>query len=248
MIQSARTSQSLIQPYSWQQIKHGEFYQQALQTHLNESCPTFFGYHLLKVGGLSCEFLTDTCQIKHQIHLDVKSQLRDIEADAFDLPFCEKSVDAILLMHQFDYCADPHRLLREADRVMVDDGYLILSGFEPLSFLGVKQALPWCKKRREKKGLPWTGRMYTQGRIKDWLSLLNYEVTECHSGGFFPFINPSIIRCADSMLSHCGQFFGSYYFIVARKRTCPLKPIRPHWKVKPRFAPAGVRCKTKYEP
>lgn len=27
--------------------------------------------------------------------------------------------------------ADPHRLLREADRVLIDDGWLILSGFNP---------------------------------------------------------------------------------------------------------------------
>ncbi|HFF2915994.1 TPA: SAM-dependent methyltransferase, partial [Vibrio cholerae] len=34
--------------------------------------------------------------------------------------------------------------------------------------------------------------------------------------------------------------FGSLYFIVARKRTCPLKPIRSKWRLKRRLSPIGV--------
>ena len=33
---------------------------------------------------------------------------------------------------------------------------------------------------------------------------------------------------------------GSLYFIVARKRTYPLKPIKPHWQLKRRLSPLGV--------
>ncbi|ELU50699.1 hypothetical protein B878_16600, partial [Vibrio campbellii CAIM 519 = NBRC 15631 = ATCC 25920] len=33
---------------------------------------------------------------------------------------------------------------------------------------------------------------------------------------------------------------GSLYYIVARKRTYPLKPIKPHWRLKRKLTPLGV--------
>jgi ubiquinone/menaquinone biosynthesis C-methylase UbiE len=50
-----------------------------------------------------------------------------VKADPLHLPFAEKSVDACLLAHT-PWCSDPHRLLREADRVLIDDGWMILTG------------------------------------------------------------------------------------------------------------------------
>lgn len=243
MIKPVRTSETFPQPYTWQQMKHGRWTFDTIQTYLDEWCPKFFGYHLLKIGGLSCEFSTSHCQIKHQICLDVQSELLDIQADAFDLPFFEKSIDAVLLMHQLDYSPDPHRLLREVDRVLIDDGYLVLSGFNPISLFGLKQALPCPKKFRQKHHRPSFSRMYMPSRIHDWLSLLNYEIMVCEVSGLFPFFRQGLRLWVDQSCQCGAQTFGSEYFIVARKRTCPLKPIRPHWRLKPKFSPAPARCK-----
>jgi hypothetical protein len=38
---------------------------------------------------------------------------------------------------------DPHRLLREVDRVLIDDGWLILSGFNPHERGG--RCASWCR-------------------------------------------------------------------------------------------------------
>jgi len=38
---------------------------------------------------------------------------------------------------------------------------------------------------------------------------------------------------------------GSMYFIVARKRTFPLKPIKPTWKLRRQLSPLRVNCRTK---
>lgn len=233
----ARSQKTFSQPYSWQQLKSAEWAFDSIQTRLDEWCPKLFGYHMLKLGGLSCELETSNCNIKHQIHLDITNSRHTVIADAFDLPFIEKSIDTALVCHQLDYCSDPHRLLREVDRIIIDDGYIILTGFNALSIFGFARILPW-----RKNNLPWSGRMFTPYRIKDWLGVLNYEIIDSDCYGLFPSRKASspLNTWLEHSLGRCASSFGSAYFIVARKRTCPLRPIKPHWKSKRSLTPASV--------
>jgi len=85
--------------------------------------------------------------------------------------FADKSVDVCLLAHTLPWCTDPHRLLREADRVLIDDGWLVISGFNPISLMGLRKLVPVLRKTS-----PYNSRMFTLMRQLDWLSLLNFEV------------------------------------------------------------------------
>ncbi|MBD1575061.1 MULTISPECIES: methyltransferase domain-containing protein [Vibrio] len=233
----ARIQKTFAQPHSWQQLKNAQWAFDSIQSRLDEWCPKLFGYHMLKLGGLSCELETSHCNIKHQVHLDITNPRHTIIADAFDLPFIEKSIDTALVCHQLDYCSDPHRLLREVDRIIIDDGYIILTGFNSISLTGLARWYPW-----RKNNLPWSGRMFSPYRIKDWLGVLNYEVIYSDCSGLFPSKKgekPFSIWLEHS-LGRCASTFGGMYFIVARKRTCPLKPLKPHWELKRRLAPASV--------
>ncbi len=235
----ARTTRTIENPHSWQHLKNGQWVSESIQMRLDEWCPKLFGYHMLKLGGLSCEIASTMCNIQHQVSVDIKNPLHNIVADSYNLPFLEKSFDVVLLAHQLDYCDDPHRLLREVDRVMIDDGYLVLSGFNPISITGFSSLMPW-----RKHSLPWSGRMFTPHRIRDWLGLLNYEVVHTDQYGVFPWKNP-IWTWMESGLGDCISPFGSLYFIVARKRTYPLKPIKPHWRLKRRLSPVRVNCRVR---
>jgi SAM-dependent methyltransferase len=235
----ARTVRKLEQPHSWQQLKKGDWVSESIQTRLDEWCPRLFGYHMLKLGGLSCELASCNCNIQHQVHLDRVNPLHTVIADSYELPFLEKSIDVVLLAHQLDYCNDPHRLLREVDRVMIDDGYLVVTGFNPLSLTGLSSLMPW-----HKHNLPWSGRMFTPGRIRDWLGVLNFEVIHCDRYAVFPMKGPFWTWLENGLGDWAGSF-GSLYFIVARKRTYPLKPIKPHWHLKRRFYPVGVNYKVR---
>ncbi len=233
LIKSARSTKQIQQPHSWQNLHNGQWVFDTIQMRMDEWSPKLFGYHLLKLGGLSCELSMTSCPISHQVHLDVENPLRNIEADAFNLPFVEKSFDAVVLTHQLDYCQDPHRLLREVDRVVMDDGYIILTGFNPISLTGIARLLPWCKHH-----LPWSGRMFSSYRIKDWLELLNYQVIHCDQYGLLLNRKERMIwTWMENILGDWMAPFGSVYFIVARKRTYPLKPIKPHWKLKEHLSP-----------
>ncbi|WP_428772151.1 class I SAM-dependent methyltransferase [Vibrio sp.] len=236
----ARSEKKLKTPNSWSQLTHGLWVSESIQTRLDEWCPQLFGYHLLKLGGLSCELGSSLCNIPHQVNLDIHNPLHHVIADGFALPFLEKSFDTVILSHQLDYCNDPHRLLREVDRVMIDDGYLIITGFNPISLIGISSLMPW-----RKHSLPWSGRMFTSNRIKDWLSVLNYEVIHCDRYALFPMQrNRTMWTWMENAIGDWAAPMGSLYFIVARKRTYPLKLIKPHWKIKRRLAPVGVNYRT----
>ncbi|MGS9169586.1 SAM-dependent methyltransferase, partial [Salmonella enterica subsp. enterica serovar Infantis] len=64
-----------------------------------------------------------------------------------------------------------------ADRVLIDAGWLVISGVNPLSLMGLRKLVPVLRKTP-----PYKSRMFTLMRQLDWLSLLNFEVL--HSSRF----------------------------------------------------------------
>ena len=95
---------------------------------------------------------------------------------------------------------------------MIDDGWLILSGFNPLSLMGLRKLTPVLRRTP-----PYNSRMFTMMRQLDWLSLLNFEVL---SYGVF---RSSRTRKGGVLLSTHLPALGCMQFIVARKRTIPLR-------------------------
>lgn len=170
---------------------------------------------------------TTRCQISHHIHAASTGDNVNVYADSFQLPFLNKSIDACLLANTLAYSEDPHRVLREVDRVLIDDGWLIISGFNPVSVVGAGKLVPVLRHRH-----PYSSRLFTNMRLMDWLSLLNYEVL------LHRHFQP--LPCSTSF-GRAGLAFpivGCQSLIVARKRTVPLtiNPIslfRKRFKVRP---------------
>lgn len=167
----ARIPQTVVAPVSWDDLPQGEHYREALEHQLNPWFAKMYGFHLLKVGNLSAEIDSEACAVSHQVNVSLQGSPMQVTADPLHLPFADKSVDVCLLAHTLPWCSDPHRLLREADRVLIDDGWLILSGFNPVSLMGLRKLIPVLRKTS-----PYNSRMFTLMRQLDWLSLLNFEV------------------------------------------------------------------------
>src|SRR5690606_23939020 len=56
-----------------------------------------------------------------------------------ELPFASQSIDLLVLPHSLELSPEPHRLLREAERVLVPEGKLLVTCFNPYSLWGVRQ-------------------------------------------------------------------------------------------------------------
>lgn len=208
----AQITQPITAPTSWDDLPYGENYRRALQASLLPWWPKLYGFHLIKVGALSGDIDTNECAISHQVNVGVKGDNLNVIADPFQLPFANKSTDACLLAHTLSYTSDPHRLLREVDRVLIDDGWLIISTFNPVSLLGMGKLCPILHRRQ-----PYRSRMYSQMRLLDWLSVLNYEVLHRSRFQVLPWR-----RRGGGLLSDHLPAIGCLSMIVARKRTFPL--------------------------
>lgn len=178
-----------------------------------------FGYHLLKVRGTEWSFIVQSL-------VNPASKLRclgrrdvGIVAELTALPIRDQAIDACLLAHTLDYVADPHQVLREVERVLTADGWVLLSGFNPHSLVGLGRLLP--KLRRQQ---PWHARMFSE-RLCDWLELLGFEIIHYEAFGFSSFSSGCRIHWWRENLGrdYCS-YFASVYMLAARKRTVPLTP------------------------
>ena len=208
----ARIPQTVAPPERWAELPWGEYYREALELQLKPWLAKMYGFHLLKIGNLSAEINTESCAISHQVSVSLNGSPVQVKADPLHLPFAEKSIDACLLAHTLPWCSDPHRLLREADLVLIDDGWLILSGFNPLSLMGLRKLTPVLRRMP-----PYNSRMFTMMRQLDWLALLNFEVLHYGRYQVLPWS-----RHGGKLLSTHLPALGCLQLIVARKRTIPL--------------------------
>ncbi|MFP3028869.1 MAG: methyltransferase domain-containing protein [Arsenophonus sp.] len=212
-MKSACTAQQSKIPDSWEDIPCGNYYRIALNQQLQPWWPKIFGFHLLKINQLSLQIDTQESLITHQFSMNIAGSNCQLLGNPNEMPFKNKSIDACLLIQQLSYSNNPHWLLREADRVLVDDGWLILSNFNPFSLLGIGKYIPILYNRQ-----PYCSHMFSTWRQLDWLSLLNYEILQEQTFQIIPWINP------DHFINRNLQFAGCINLIIARKRTLPLTP------------------------
>jgi SAM-dependent methyltransferase len=202
-------------PDSWADWPWGEYYREALSDQLQPWLSKLCGFHLLKIGNLSAELNTQNCTITHQINVGGRGARLHMVADPYQLPFIAKSIDACLLAHVLCHEEEPYRLLCEVDRVMVNDGWLLISNFNAFSLAGASRLLSQLH-----YSPPYISRLFTRNCLSSWLHELNYEVLEQVCFHVLPW-QPK--DC--SFLSTHLPALGCINFIVARKRTQPLTPI-----------------------
>lgn len=202
---------------------------------------TVFGYHAIQVGCLLGDDLLALSRIPHRVVLDPDPTERlctQVYAYPDALPVLTDSVDLVILPHTLEFERMPHEILREADRVLIPEGHVVILGFNPWSFWGLWRL--FARLRRGPKP-PWCGHFLSLTRTKDWLALLGFDVIHCSQ--FFyrpPFQNESIMRRLQFLEKMGGRFwssFGGAYLLVARKRVVTLTPIKPRWR--PRRAVVG---------
>jgi SAM-dependent methyltransferase len=165
--------------------------------------------------------------------------------DLLDLPFEAQSVDLIVMPHTLEFTSDPHRLLREAERVLMPEGQLIILGFNSLSLWGARQSVG---KMTGRPFVPSAVDLIAFTRLKDWIKLLGFDLERGRFGCYRPPLG------SDQWLSRYGfmeaagdrwwPIFGATYMVKAIKRVRGMRLVGP-LKVKipvlsPGLAPAAT--------
>ena len=227
------------QPELWQDLPLGNELKGLIESEIAEISRKFFGYHLVRLGNLSSQIQLDSCPIKHQVNITAKSQsYTNLQGLPIDLPLSENSVDAFLLAHELDFAQDPHQILREIDRTIMPNGYLVLSGFNPLSLCGLAKYLPI-----NKGNVLHEARFFSVPRVKDWLQLLGFEIVEVKHLLFNELFLQRKLSHSSKWTRWCDKYLSALstmYVIVARKREIPLSMIKPKWKAKTKFSTVGA--------
>lgn len=150
----------------------------------------------------------------------------DVYSKPSELALASDSVDAVLLPHTLEFEPDPYAVLREVQRVLVGDGRLIVLGFIPTG--------PWALRHRfTAEGFPpGLSRLISERRLREWLTLLGFEVGA--SQRYMPRLPISPGPGAGSGAIREGRvrlsLFGSGYLLKARKRVYMITPVRPRWR------------------
>jgi SAM-dependent methyltransferase len=160
--------------------------------------------------------------------------------DLLDLPFEAQSVDLIVMPHTLEFTSDPHRLLREAERVLMPEGQLIILGFNSLSLWGARQSVG---KMTGRPFVPAAVDLIAFTRLKDWIKLLGFDLERGRFGCYRPPLS------SDQWLSRYGfmeaagdrwwPIFGATYMIKAIKRVRGMRLVGP-LKVKKPVLAAGL--------
>ena len=244
------------------------------QSHFDEAVSDIFGYHALQLGlpeldalqanrmphkwlaqtGLQARAATFAAQgypLNGRAADSISSTRAALLADSAALPFAEGSLDLVILPHTLELGRDPHSALSEVARVLVPEGRVVISGFNPASLWGLRQRRAHLYQRfgYGEPFLPEAGEYIGYWRLRDWLRLLNFEVESAHFGCYRPALasQPWLDRFdwMDKAGKRWWPIFGAVYFLVAVKRVRGMRLLEPGWKARKAPAPAAIAVANK---
>lgn len=238
----------------WLKTPAGEYLLAWEREQFDQSVGDIFGYHALQLGFAEL----DTLRLNrmpyqwlaaNRLHhceggviADDASGSRSklastkLVTDAGALPFPASSLDLVVLPHTLELSQDPHAALREVERVLVPEGRVVISGFNPTSLWAMRQRRAHFYRRFGNRGLflPEAGEFIGYWRLRDWLRLLNFEVESGRFGCYRPAFETGKWLARFEWMDKAGRrwwpIFGAVYFLVAVKRVRGVRLLEPAWK------------------
>ncbi len=164
--------------------------------------------------------------VHHRFVMHPSVAAGDVRGCPDALPFAADSLSLLALAHPLDLSEQPHQVLREAERVLGGNGYLLLIGFNPWSWYGLYRLFSVGR-------FPWNRHFYGFRRIRDWLAVLNFEIKDCRYAAFRPPVQSRFVQRHLEKLEIQARWridhFGGVYCILARKLRVPVIPMRERW-------------------
>ncbi len=213
----------------WFETSAGRYVLAWEQAQFDSAVEDIFGFNAVQADLPAVDFLRESrIPLKLRAGLDSGCGLR---TDPGQLPLASQSIDLLVLPHVLEFSAQPHQILREAERVLMPEGSIVISGFNPLSLWGAKRALSW-----EREAYPWRGRFIGLLRLKDWLALLGFELNGGRFGCYAPPFSQSRWLQRSAFMEKAGDRWwpicGGAYVVRAVKRVTGMRLVMPGWRDK----------------
>src|SRR5574340_1286547 len=120
----------------WFATEQGGYVLKREQAYFDRTVSDIFGYNALQLGLPEQDFLRSN---RMPLRFSAGNQAGNlVRLCCTELPFASASLDLVLLPHVLEFTDHPHQILREAERVLIPDGQLIISGFNPFSLCGIR--------------------------------------------------------------------------------------------------------------
>ena len=217
-----------IQSY-WFETPKGHYVLGWEQRQFDAAVEDVFGFNAVQAGLPEIDFLRESrIPLKVRAGLDERCNLR---TEPTQLPLASQSIDLLVLPHVLEFSSQPHQILREAERVLMPEGSIVVSGFNPLSLWGARRALGWNREE-----YPWHARFIGLLRLKDWFALLGFELTGGRFGCYAPPVSNSRWLERFAFMEKAGDRWwpicGGVYVVRAIKRNVGMRLVTPAWRDK----------------
>jgi SAM-dependent methyltransferase len=248
----------------WLATPAGEYLLDWEQRYVDVAVADVFGFHAVQLGLPELDALR-TNRMPHRWLADDQGS-RVVESSAFTekesnrvglscdfdaLPFDSNSLDLVVLPHALELARDPHRALREVERVLMPEGRVVIIGFNPASLWGMRQQTGHARRRLGLGAnlptyLPGGGEFIAYRRLRDWLRLLSFEVEAGRFGCYRPPMTSqkwlSRFNWMDAAGDRWWPVLGAVYAITAVKRVRGMRLVglARAQRVKPKRAAAVV--------
>jgi len=219
----------------WLTTPLGAYLIEQEQRHFDAAVVDLFGYNAIQIGMPQVDFLRASRMTLRARAAPLAPA--DLRTDYTALPIAPNEVDLVVLPHVLEFSLHPHQILREVERILRPDGQVLIAGLNPWSLWGIRRTLAGGGGE-----FPWQGEYISLLQLKDWLTLLGFEVT----GGRMACYAPPCSQ--QKWLRRCGfmepagnrwwPFAGGVYFLQAVKRVVGMKVIMPRWSERARVKPA----------
>jgi SAM-dependent methyltransferase len=243
----AEESEPIVELAEWFETPPGQYVLHWEQAQFDAIVADVFGYHALQVGLAELNLLRNNRMpfkayvgtIAPRAETAISWQACSL-ADPRALPFASQSIDLLILPHTFECTDAPHDVLREVERVLVPEGRVVISGFNPWSLWGLRNRMPGMA--------PWLPQPPSAEvslvRVKDWLKLLSFEVDRGRFGCYAPACHSQCWLQRWRFMEAAGDRWwavcGAVYVVSAVKRVTHIRLIGPGWRQKRKPAPTAA--------
>ncbi len=232
---------------NWYQTLSGKSSLDKLDNWCAETLSEIFGYYAIEMGVISeqhsllqySRITTGFTLFDQARKAKIKTPFENDEvrpssliATTEQLPIATDNVDLVIASHTLESSKDPYLVLREIDRVLVPEGHCILIGFNPSPVSQLRAQLSQLIRSGFKRDES-SYKMRSVTRVKDWFSLLGFEVVDVHYMGMRPAIKNQKLFDALSWFERLGEYagpiLGNMYVVHAKTQTVAMHPHKKVW-------------------